>query len=117
MSHWRTLQDNTNKYVAAFDLAGKDVTLTIKEVKSELVEAQTGDKKRKVIVYFNGAKKPMLANTTNCKTIASLYGTDVEAWKGKAITLYPTTTSAFGEIVECIRVRPIASAPSQAVAE
>ena len=117
MTHWRAMQDNTNKYAAAFDLQGKDVTLAIKEVKSEQVDSQNGDKKRKVIIYFDGARKPMLSNTTNCKTIASLYGTDVEKWKGKAITLYPTTTSAFGEIVECIRVRPVAAAASQAAAE
>ena len=112
MPHFRELMDNDNKYVAAFDLKGKDVTLTIKDVKSEKVESNKGDAKRKVIVYFDAAKKPFLANTTNCKTIAALYGTDVEMWKGKAITLYPTTTSAFGEVVECIRVRPVAGVAS-----
>ncbi len=111
MSHWRSLQDNDNRYVAAFDLAGKEVTLAIKEVKSETVESQKGGNKRKVIIYFEGAKKPFLANATNCKTIAKLYGTDADRWAGKSITLYPTTTAAFGDDnVECIRVRPFAPA-------
>ncbi len=117
MPHWRTMQDNDNRFVAAFDLGGKDVTLTIKEVKTEKVDSQKGESKRKVAVYFDGARKPLLANVTNCKTIANLYGTDTDRWKGKTITLYPTTTSAFGEVVECIRIRPIVGASSAAVAE
>jgi type 1 fimbria pilin len=112
MSHWRTLQDNDNRYVASFDLQGKDVTVTIKDVKSEKVDQQKGGQKRKVIIYFDGKEKPFLANTTNCKTIASMYGTEVEKWSGKSITLFPTTTSAFGEVVECIRVRPAAGRPA-----
>lgn len=107
MPHWREMQDNNNRYVAAFDLKGKDWTLRIVEVKSEQVDNQKGDKKRKVVVYFEKAEKPFLSNTTNCKTIASLYGTNVDGWKGRSVTLYPTTTTAFGEVVDCIRVRPM----------
>lgn len=108
MPHWREMQDNNNRYVAAFDLKGKEVTVKIADVKSEKVDDVKGNSKRKVIVYFERAEKPFLSNTTNCKTIAALYGTNVDGWKGKSITLYPTTTSAFGEVVDCIRVRPTA---------
>ena len=106
MAHWRTMQDNTNRYVAAFDLQQKDITVTISDVKSESVEGQKGDKKRKVIIYFDGKDKPFLANTTNCKTIATMYGVDADKWKGKRITIYPTVVQAFGEQVEAIRVPP-----------
>jgi len=102
------MQDNDNRYVAAFELKGKDVTLKIAEIKSESVEGGKSAKKRKVIIYFDGAKKPLLSNTTNNKTIASLYGSNADAWVGKLVTIYPTTCDAFGESgVECIRVRPM----------
>jgi len=111
------MQDNDNRYVAAFELKGKDVTRTIKEIKTEEVESNKGGKKRKIIIYFEGAKKPFLSVTTNNKTIAGMYGPDVSGWIGKSITLYPTTCPAFGEITDCIRVRPVIPAAVAAVAE
>jgi hypothetical protein len=99
--------DSDNRYVAAYELGGKDVTLKIKAAGSASVDGPKGAK-RKLIVTFEGARKPFLANATNCKTIAAMYGTDVENWVGKTITLFPTTTSSPDGVVECIRVRPVA---------
>lgn len=48
---------------------------------------------------------PLLLNKTNAKTIAQLYGRRPANWVGKLIALYPSTTEAFGETVDCIRVR------------
>jgi hypothetical protein len=61
---------------------------------------------KKPVIVFAGKKKKFAVNKTNGKTIAGMYGTDVAAWKGKQVTLYPTTTRFGGETVECIRVRP-----------
>jgi len=106
VTHWRTLMDSDNRYVAAYELGGKDVTLRIKTTATGSVDGPKGAK-RKAIITFDGARKPFLANATNCKTIASMYGTDVEAWVGKSITLYATTTSSPDGVVECIRIRPV----------
>ena len=105
--HWRTYMDSDNRYVAAYELGGKDVTLRIKTVSSADVEGAKG-KKKKLIINFEGARKPFLANPTNCKVIAQLYGNEAEAWVGKAITLFATTTSSPDGVVDCIRVRPVA---------
>jgi len=48
---------------------------------------------------------PLLLNKTNAKTIAQLYGKRPADWVGKLITLYPTTTEAFGKTQDCIRIR------------
>jgi hypothetical protein len=106
VSHWRTLMDSDSRYVAAYELGGKDVTLKIKTASSADVEGPKG-KKRKLVITFEGARKPFLSNATNCKTIASMYGTDVDNWIGKAITLFATTTSSPDGVVECVRVRPV----------
>ena len=47
----------------------------------------------------------------NAKIIAKLHGNDVDGWVGKAIALYATTCDAFGETVECVRVRKAAPKP------
>lgn len=96
-------------WLFAFDLQGKDVTLTIEKVEAGNITGTGGKKSRKPVVHFKEGqnKKPLALAVTNCKAIASMYGNDVEQWVGKRVTLYPTTTSFGGETVECIRIRPV----------
>lgn len=105
MTHWKSLMDR--KYLFAFDLEGKDRTLTIERVVAGELEGEKGRKTKKPLCYFAESKsgKPLALNATNSKAIAKLYGNDIEGWVGKRITLYPTTTEMGGETVECIRVR------------
>lgn len=91
-----------SKFVAAGDLIGQDVTVTIASVKVEEVGAD-GDKKP--VLYFAGMTKGMVMNRTNAKRISTMYGTEVEGWVGKSVTLYPSETEFGGDTVPCIRVR------------
>lgn len=93
-----------HKYLHACDLAGRDVTVTIARVTKGTLKSKEGET-TKPLIFFEGKEKPLGANTTNCRTIAKLYGNDTTNWVGKRITLYPTETDAFGETVDCIRVR------------
>jgi hypothetical protein len=106
MTHWKSMMDRD--YIFAFDLQGKNVNVTIDKITAgELHDPRNPKKKaKKPVCYFVGKEKPLALNSVNCKTIAAMYGNDTENWRGKAITLYPTTCEAFGETVECIRVRP-----------
>lgn len=101
------------EYLFAFDLQGRDVTLTIERVTAGELTALGGRKSKKPLCHFREGKekKPLALNSTNCKAIAALYGNDCDAWIGKRITLYPTQTQMAGETVDCIRVRP--SVPAQ----
>lgn len=105
MPHWKSMMDK--EFLYAFDLKGRDVTLTIARVTAG--ELKNGNKKsKKPLCYFVEPKdkRPLALNATNCKTIAKMYGNDTDEWRGKRVTLYPTTTEMAGETVECIRVRP-----------
>lgn len=104
MTHWKSMMDRD--FIYAFDLGGKDVTVTIASVKAGQLTGQGGRKAKKPVIYFAGKEKGLAANATNCKVIAKMYGNDIEEWTGKRITLYATTTEMNGETVECIRVRP-----------
>jgi len=104
MPDYRSMYDG--KYVGSWDLPG-DVVVTISKVEAvEVVSAGDKHNKRPVLT-FAGTEKGLVCNKTNGKTIAAMYGTDTTKWLGKKITLYPTTTSAFGATVDCIRVRPV----------
>lgn len=105
-THWKNLTEMP--YLGAYSLVGKkEMTLTIKEIKQELVTGSAGRKETCIVAYFTDAEKPMILNRTNCKTISKIYDTPiVEKWQGKKITIYASTTSLAGETVECLRVRP-----------
>ena len=110
MAHFRKMFDE--RFIGSWDLEGKDeAVVTIADVKLETMSTQDGAEAEKPVLYFTKGKKGMVMNKTNAKQIAELYGCDTDDWKGKSITLYPTTCSAFGKQVECIRIQK--TKPSQ----
>jgi hypothetical protein len=115
MAHWRTMIEKD--YLGAWDLVGtdgkpRDFTVQIKAVESRQLKTRetirtNPNGKRKVVVRFEKAEKAMVANSTNCESIEGMYGSDVDRWVGKLITIYPTTCDVGPKKnVPCIRVRP-----------
>ena len=94
-----------NDYLGAHEFLGKDVTKTVKSVAMEDLRVQGGKKERRPVVTFSDAKKKLVLNKTNAKTVAKLYGTDTKGWIGNPITMYPTTCMLGRETVDCIRIR------------
>lgn len=105
-----------NEYLSAADLRGKPVTLTISRVVQEELQVVEGPKELKYVVYFEEMEerhkrdpkrfnKRLVLNKTNGMLIASVHGNEADNWPGKKITLYATTCKAFGEVVDCIRIR------------
>jgi hypothetical protein len=99
-----------SNYIGAWDLQGKDATVTIARVTpGELAKAGTSKKDKAPIIYFEGKDKGLVLNKTNMKIIAGIYGSfKVKEWIGKPITIYPTTCQFGPNTVDCIRVRPSA---------
>lgn len=104
-THWRK-QDNPN-YLGAYSLMDgqtKDLTVTIEKVVKEDVKNERGSEPCRV-AYLKDSK-PLILNTTNSKIIEKIYGTPyIEDWKGKEITLYVAKIKAFGDEIECLRIR------------
>lgn len=109
---WRAYFDSS--CLRVWHLAGKDRTFKIVRVTRLTSEMVSGNKREvKKQPKLELADKhgevlplPLLLNKTNAKTIAQLYGNNPGQWVGKAITLFPSTTSVGGEEKDCIRVRP-----------
>ncbi len=99
------------KWLKSVDLDEKDFVVTITRAEAGKLNDQKGQVTRKPIVWFKGWPKPLALNKTNGGLIAGIYGNDMANWIGKRITIYPTTTTMGGKIVDCVRVRP--SAPKQ----
>jgi hypothetical protein len=102
----RLLYDS--RYIGAWDLLGRDVTVTIEKIVGGVIEGEGGKKDRAPVVSFKGWTKPMVLNKTNLKTLISLYATaSAKGLLGKRVTMYATTCKgARGGQVDCIRFRP-----------
>jgi hypothetical protein len=97
-----------SKYLAASDLLQlpkKEAVYTIDRITQDFIESSKG-REQKGLLEFREAKKPMVLNRTNAKTIAKLYGPETDDWSGHRVTLYVAEVEAFGEQVLAIRVRP-----------
>lgn len=103
MPDYRTMFDR--KYIGAWDLDGKDVTVRIARVKAESLVNKSGSNKKPVI-YFERSEKGFALNKTNAEIVAGMYGKNTDAWVGKQITLYPTQVNFGRSEVDAIRVRP-----------
>jgi hypothetical protein len=105
-THWRKLVNPD--YLGAYSLdPGKDMILTIKTVKNEIVTGPDGKKEECMVMTFMENVKPMIVNSTNAKTIQKLYKTPyIEEWSGRKIQLFADKVKAFGEVVEALRIRP-----------
>jgi len=103
VSHWRLMYPS--EYLNAADLHEKEIAAIIERVAIEEVPGADGTKKAKPVVHFKGGKKRLPLPKCCAKVIAAAHGKDTDNWVGKKIVLYPTTCMAFGQEVECVRVK------------
>lgn len=104
------------KYLAAADLQGKDVQVTIDRVEM----AQFDDGKHKPVIYFVGKQKGVALNKTNANNIAIVHGDDTDQWRGRDVILFTAWVDYQGKSVQAIRVRglpaPLVTPPAQTAA-
>jgi len=99
-------------YMEGEAVKDKTVTLTIKDIRSEVLQGTGGRKETKEVLYFRETTKGFVLNKTNAKRIAQMYGAMTGGWEGKQITLTTEPVQAFGELHNALRVVPgVVSAP------
>lgn len=105
MTHYKMLM-NTN-YLGSYSLEdGNDIVLTIRSVQKEAVVGADGKKEDCIVCHWVENEKPMILNSTNCKTIAKLLKTPyIEEWNGHKIQIGSERVRAFGDVVDALRVR------------
>jgi hypothetical protein len=94
-------------YLGSHDLEpDKEYKVTIERIERDVeVIGDGGKKQKKPIIYFKGAQKPMILNSTNSKMIMKVTGSKyIEDWVGKSIIFKVMQEKSFGEIMDVIRV-------------
>ena len=98
------------KYLGSWDLyelPNQKIQVTIKAIREESVEDTKGQKKKKAVMYFAEAVKPMILNIENKKRLSKLFFTrDSDAFIGKRIEISYEKVKAFGDIHDALRVVP-----------
>lgn len=92
-----------SRYLAADDLQGRAVTVTIETVTLQEI-GQGHDKDTKLVLTFTGKQKALACNKTNAKTIEKLWGSETDNWIGKPIILAVREVEFQGNMVWAIRV-------------
>ena len=102
---YRSLMDKP--YLGAWDIPeGGDLIVTIDFVAQEEVKGESGRSDDCMVIHFTDAKKPMICNTTNGKSISKVAGSKfIEDWHGVRIALYAKEVPFGREMRDAIRVR------------
>ncbi len=96
------------KYLSGADLdeGGRgSYPVTISRFSAEEMQGEHGEKERKLVLWFNGAQKGLVANKGNAEILTEAFGGMAEQWIGKRIELYVVDVSAFGKMTRGVRVR------------
>ena len=88
-----------SKYLSAADITDS-ITVTMSHTETTELEG-----KKKLVLFFKGAKKALMLNKTNASNIAKAYGDETEDWTGKPLVLFTAWVDYKGESVEAVRVR------------
>ena len=110
-----------SEWLSGIDLGGRTIAVEITGVEEVTVpEPRTGRTIRKVAVGFRGARKRLLLNATNAKSLAKLFGLETNDWTGKGVQLRPEMVRAFGGehcVVRVAGAAPMKMAKPEAPAE
>ncbi len=93
-------------------LKGHKITLTIADVDVQELTGETGKPAAKVIVTFQRpqaeawAKIPLelVLPKTNGECLRRMFGNKPAGWRGKPVTIFPSTTKFGRDTVDCIRI-------------
>jgi hypothetical protein len=76
------------RFVRATDLKGAKPTVTIDDIDIEELQGDDGAKKVKCILTFRETEKKMVACKTVGLCLKAMFGTKLDAWKGRRIVLF-----------------------------
>ena len=110
-THWKSLHPRKNLLLGAHNLnAGEELIAEITHAARQMIINQNGKEEEVAVVHFTNCA-PMVLNMTNSKSIAFLYGEDIDKWIGCAVQIYATNVQAFGKETAALRIRTLDPSP------
>ena len=94
------------RYLSGDDLDGEVIVTIDRVVMESFRDPRTRQESSKPVMYFQRAKRGLIINRTNWRTVADLYGDESDNWVGKRIALVSMMVDAYGKQTKAVRVRP-----------
>jgi hypothetical protein len=92
--------------------------LTIDSVKMENISHDDKPAEIKLVMYFNGAPKPMIVNKTVATVLGAMLGNETDHWPSNTVEVFNDVTVVYNGAVGGIRIRPVQQVPiAQPVAQ
>lgn len=107
MAKYVHYQEYFKTFLGGWSFENGDETLTIKSItEEEMYDAESGGKKKGLVLRFKEKDLPMVLNVTNAETIADVCKSDkLDDWIGQRIIVGASEIKAFGKKHKAIRVR------------
>lgn len=77
------------RFLKSGEFKGKDVCLTIKDIRLEDLPQEGGKTRKRGIIAFRESEKELVLNRTNGECIKAMFGRHTRNWIGKRIVFYP----------------------------
>lgn len=102
VSHYDQLYPG--RFLKAGLFLGQKVTKTIDRAVVVELPNENNQIEQRAVIKFRDSKMDFVCNVTNGQCCRAMFGDSLENWKGKRLTLHPTTTKVGGKDTPCIRV-------------
>jgi hypothetical protein len=93
------------RYLKSVHLQGKRATVKIVRVAIEELHPRPGKVERAPVIYFEGKSKGLILSATNQRTLARLFGDDINGCVGKTVSLEAVEVKVAGVSKFPIRIK------------
>ena len=100
-------------FLTHLDLPAPWLTWTVSQVQQQLV----GTDQKICLIFAEFPAKPLACNKTNLARAAELYSTNANAWTGRPLLVYRSTTTFQGTSRLCVRVCGPQQAPPDPICD
>ena len=108
MAHYKQLLD-PGIFIGPQDFEVERTVTISRVVREDMPKRDGEDKSASPMMYFSHGEKEMARKYKVPKSVlyglSLLFGTDVDLWKGKPVTLFAAKCMSFGEVEECVRIK------------
>ena len=103
----RRLKEFPSRFLKGDEIAGKEVPVTVKDIKKELVHSRQTNKKDEVLVmYFKDKERGVVMKKERSSDMKSITGSDdTDGWIGKTVIMYTQKRKMKDGIVDVIRFK------------
>jgi hypothetical protein len=88
----------------AAHLGGQGATVKIERIETEETHPKPGKTEKALVVYFEGKSRGLILSATNCRTLAELFGDDVQRCVGQTVSIRAVPVRVAGETKHPIRI-------------